>query len=153
MVAPMLTPTAPVAQPLQSMWDRHYEIARRLLIGDLPADICRDMNITPGRMSIIRHSPIFVEHMNRLQAKCDSKAVEVAERIQRCAPNSMKVLEDIVADTVEAATKYDPRLRAKVAMDNLDRAGYGAVQKSVQAIMTPEDIDKLKLRRATVVNP
>jgi hypothetical protein len=149
----MLNPRKPAAQPLTQMWDRHKEIARRLLAGDRAVDIATDLGMTQSRLSIIRNSPIFIQHMQSLQVKCDNTAVEVRDRIARCSPKAMDVLEDILDDK---HGKYDPALQVKVAHDMLDRDGFGAVQKSANfsAVITGDDIERLKQRKAqSVVNP
>jgi len=149
------SPEKPVAQPLQFMWERHHEMARRLVAGDKPGDICRDMNITPSRFSIIRRSPIFEQYLNSLSIQATNSAVDVRTRISECSPKAMEVLEEVLSPI--GKEKFDARLRVKVAHDMLDRDGFGAVQKSANfsAVMTADDIERLKSRRQpmVIVNP
>ena len=141
----MRVPEKPVAQPLQHMWERHKEMARRLVAGDKPGVICQEMGITPGRFSIICNSPIFSQHVNSLSEKANFSVSDIRERIFNNAPKALDILEDVMENK---AQKYDAKLQVKVARDMLDRGGLGTVQKTEVMVLTGADIQKLKERQA-----
>lgn len=137
------------AQPLTFMWERHREIARRLVAGDRQIDIARSMGMTEGRLSIIVNSPLFMLYLQELSAKADDQAADIQGRLSKLAVSSMTVLENAIHGTGDMKEGVSPGLKTRIAQDVLDRAGYGAVQKtaSLTAVLTAEDIEKLKKRR------
>jgi hypothetical protein len=140
------------AQPLSYMWERHYEILRRLVAGDRQCDIAGSLGMTDTRLSIIVNSPIFQARLLELRERANAGAANVMGRISKLAIDSMTILENAIrAKRGEAG--YDPELRTvekiRCAQDVLDRAGYSAVQKSVAltGVLTSEDIEELKRRK------
>lgn len=150
----MRMPSTVPAQPLHKLFERHREIARRLVAGDQPIEICAALSITPSRMTVIMASPIFKAHLAELSAKADEAAIDIRARIsanaalgaQFCA----KVLEDATREN--GVRKYADKIAMQVAFDQQDRAGFAAVRKveSLSAVLTAEDIKRLKDRRAAL---
>lgn len=140
-----------VAQPLTYMWERHKEIARRLIAGDRQKDIADDLNMTYSRMSIICNSPAFVSHLNRMSVGADNNALDVQDRIEVLSIDAMALLEDALQDNTMA---IDPKTRIGVARDILDRAGHSAVKKTqaVTAVLTAEDIAEMRGRQEKTIN-
>ena len=68
------------AQPLTHLWERHKEIARRLVAGDRQKDIADDMKMTYSRMSIICNSPAFKTQIQRLSMGADNNALQVDDK-------------------------------------------------------------------------
>lgn len=133
------------AQPLTHMWERHREIARRLVSGDKPREIAQSLGMTETRLSIITNSPVFQIHLQELSAKADEAAADVSGRISKLAIESMTVLENAIrvkSDEISATQ------RTKFALESLAMAGFGAVQKvaSVSTVLTVDDLNALKRR-------
>jgi hypothetical protein len=103
------------------------------------------MGITPSRFSIICNSPIFREHTLSLSEKANVSVTDIRERIINNAPKALDVLEDVMKNELNI---YDKKLQVKVSRDMLDRAGLGTVNKSEVVVLTADDIQKLKERRA-----
>lgn len=102
---------------------RHSEIARRLILGQTQAQICRELGMNQGRMSLIVNSPLFVREVKRLERERDAVTVDVTRQIREAAPDALEVLQRTMYMGKTERIKYD------AARDLLDRAGYSAVQK------------------------
>lgn len=139
-------------QPLTFLWERHNEIARRLVAGERPKDICQAMTISSSRLSIIMASPAFQERLRQLSVRADDEAADIQGRISKLAIDGMTVLEEAIRGVNGRPVEgISPKVRTDLARDVLDRAGYSAVQKSasVSATLTAEDIEVMKKRART----
>lgn len=138
------------SQPLTYLWERHKEIARRLVAGDRQKDIADDMKITYSRMSIICNSPAFKNQLERLSMGADAGALDVQDRVTALSVDAMAVLEDVLQNGEDLPKK----LQVDVARDIMDRAGYGAVKKTatITATLGAEDIAEMRKRNEKVIN-
>lgn len=130
---------------LQTMWDRHREINRRLAVGQTPTQVAKEMGVTPAMVTYTKNSHLAMQERTVLQRELDMKAVDVGKRIRDEAALCVERLSQIRDDpTCPAAT------RAKVCMDLLDRAGFGAIHRTqnenITAHLTGEEIEELKQR-------
>ncbi len=129
------------------MWDIHHEIARMLLIGWKNVDIAKKLDVSATMVSEVRNSPVVQEKLALMHRARDADAIDVAKEIKDFAPVALNILKDVT----EATGEFDgasPGLRAKTAESMLDRAGHGAVQKSMGLVghLTAEDIEAIKKR-------
>lgn len=103
----------------------HREIARRLVLGQRASDIARDIGMTAGRLSIIINSPLFKIELKRMEDVRDEGVGNIGKTLKELSPVALEVIE---------RTMYQARsekLKFEAAQDVLNRAGYGAVNKSV----------------------
>ena len=142
------------AQPLTYMWERHKEIARRLVAGDRQKDIADDLQITYSRMSIICNSPAFKSQVDRLSVGADNNALGVADRITQLSDDAMATLEDVLQQGEEKNIPI--KTRVSVAQDVLDRAGHSAVKKvhsMTEKVLTAGDIAEMRKRKEKDITP
>jgi len=148
----MRIPRVTPQQPLTYLWERHREMMRRIVAGDKPIEIARDMNMTPTRMSIIMNSPAFKNELARLSSKADEAALDIRTRIRGSAVKAMDLLEQALDPKAALHQSLSGANKVKVAQDMLDRDGHGAVQKAQvnvnHAHLTGDDIAELRRRRA-----
>lgn len=133
------------SQPITHLWERQKEIARRLVAGHRQIDIARDYNMTPGRISIICNSPVFKKYLASLSTIREERAVDIGEKIREGATKGAELLVDILSNDNAHIS-----LKAKVAMDLLDREGHGKVTKvqtEVTHHLTGDRIAELKRLR------
>lgn len=133
------------AQPIQHLWERQKEIARRLAVGHRQCDIARDLKMTPGRMSIICNSPAFKKYLSTITAVREERAMDISATIREGAEKGASLLVNILE-----STEAHISLKAKVAMDLLDREGHGKiskVQSEVTHHLTGDRIAELKRLR------
>jgi len=102
----------------------HREIARRLVLGQRQSDICRDLGMTPGRMSIIVNSPLFKIEIKKLERERDEGVGDISRTLQELSPLALEVVER----TMYQAESH--RLRFDAAESVLDRAGHSRINKS-----------------------
>jgi len=130
---------------LQELWDDHKEINRRLALGQKNVDIAQEMHITPALVSYTKHSTIATIEREKMQAEMDGITVDVGKRIRELGAVAVEVLAETMSDPNSTRG-----LRTKVAMDILDRAGYGAVQRTKNEnhnyTLTSDALDELKRR-------
>ena len=145
---PDSAPRKPFA--IKKMWDRHHEIARRLVLGEKPTDIAKDLGITKETVSNTRNSPIVRDHISVLQAARDVECIDVAQEIKATAPKALKLLQDILEPDTDIGQSASPALKAHTARDLLDRAGHAPVRKFsgeiAHGLFTAADVAELKAR-------
>ena len=134
--------------------DQHHEIIRRLILGQNCRFIADQIGVSSATVNNVKNSPVVQERMGILNAKRDQQTLDVASHIDRIAPKSIQLLEEIITGT-GAGTEAPISLRARTAENNLDRAGYGAVKKFQGAVghFTGDDIEKLKQEALERMNP
>ncbi len=123
---------------LKRLKPRHREIIRRLVEGKRPVDIAKQMGIGPQRLSVIMHSPSFVAGLERFMDETDRT---VMERIESLSPEALDKIRDMMRKAKSES------LQSKMAMEILDRAGYGKVEKEAVLTMSGEEVIKELNRR------
>lgn len=120
----MLLATAPaVGGPtIKEMKERHFEIMRRLVAGELQTDIAHSLNMTDSWISIVIASPVFQVELAKLREVANGNAADVGARLTKLAPDAMSVLERAIRDK---AVDISIMQQVSVARDVLDRAGHG----------------------------
>ena len=129
------------AQPVTYLWERHKEVARRVLAGQRPIDICKDLGYTAPWMSTLMNSPVFKEYLAKLRERTESSVLDIRERISKGADKSVDILYNILTDD---KTGVSPALKVKVAQDFLDRDGHSKITK-IQGEITQRFIDDSKI--------
>jgi len=134
---------------LKDMWERHHEINRRLLLGQKSKDIAKEMGITEATVSYTKNSHLAQKELSIMKVARDADTIDVARQIREIAPQALEVLEDIMNGDETPET-----LKAKVATDLLDRAGYSPPKKVIGAIahqhFSKDDITKIKERALNI---
>ena len=130
---------------LQTMWDIHHEIKRRLLLGQKQVDIAEQLGVTEPMVSYTKNSPIVQRELSYMQAARDTNCVDIAKQIKEYEPQAVKLLGDVMNNP-----NHPVHLRVKVAMDILDRGGHAAPTRVTGEILhghfTAADIDDIKER-------
>lgn len=128
----MLLAQAPKTEgpTIKEMKERHFEIMRRLVAGELQTDIARSLGMTDAWMSIVIASPVFRVELEKLRAEANHNAADVGARLTALAPDAMSVMEQAIRDK---AADLSMMQKVSVARDVLDRAGHGKPQAQTQA--------------------
>jgi hypothetical protein len=129
---------------IQSLQERHREILRMLALGQAPKDIASSLNITPQVVHYVKNSQVGKRELGLIQGARNADAIDITNQIQELAPEALDTLENLMNNEEESPGS----LRAKIAIDILDRAGHGAVKKqlNVSHQLSEEDIDNIKIR-------
>ena len=138
-------PTGNRKYQIKQLWSRHEEINRRLLLGQKSKDIAKDLKISEATVSYTKNSKLAQKELGIMKAARDASTMDVAQQIQEIAPQALEILEEIMVDDDSQKS-----LKAKVATDLLDRAGYSPPKKVLGMVahqhFTGDDIEKIKAR-------
>ena len=115
-----------------------------LSLGQSPKDISHSLGVTTAVVHYVNNSHIGKRELGLIQGARNGSAIEISNQIQELAPEALDTLERLMKDDEESPDT----LRAKIAMDVLDRAGHGAVKKqvSLHQNLSKEDINNIKQR-------
>lgn len=129
---------------LETLWEVHHEILRRLSLGQKSVDIARDLNVTTPVVSYVKNSEIGRRQLDLMRGAADLEVVNVQGRIKELAATAVRVLEAGLEEDQPMLT------RLKTAFDVLDRAGHAAPKvlrtENLHAHLTGEDLALLKER-------
>ena len=134
---------------VSEMWDVHHEIVRRLLIGQKVVNIAKDLKVSEAMVSYTKNSPVVREKLEIMKGARDAETIDLAKRIRENAPQSLRLLEDIISGEVDG-TSVPLNMRRQEANMMMNRAGFAPVQTIKGAILhghyTSEEIDDIKKR-------
>lgn len=126
----------------------HREIARRLVLGQMQSDICRDLGMSTDRMSIIVNSPLFKLEVRKLEEMREKGVYDVTQQIAEIAPLALEKVEKIMHFS------GSEKLQFAAAESILDRAGFAKTQKfelkdtkADVSNMTTDEIRRLVIER------
>lgn len=121
-----LIPQAPdsTGPSIHKLKERHHEIKRRLIAGDLATDIAKSMGVSDAWMSIIISSPPFVAELEKARALADANAADIGKRLTALAPDAMDIIEQAIRKK-EFRDRFSPMQQVTNAKDVLDRVGHG----------------------------
>jgi hypothetical protein len=144
------------AKPVTYLWERHKEVARLLVAGERPIDICRRLGYTPAWLSTMMHSPVFKEYLNKLSEKKDENALDIRGQIEEGARVGVAELLRILKGEDEYKEGVSVTQKIKVAQDFLDREGHVKVTKvqnnTTVTVLNEDRIEQLKARRAALLS-
>ena len=103
----------------------HYEILRLASLGMKPGDIAAQQGVTKREVNGVIGSELGRAELARLNDLADVECVDVMQEIKAIAPAAVELHKRIIDGTEDASVA----LRAKVAGEILDRAGYGRTSK------------------------
>lgn len=129
---------------VQQLWQRHHVMKRLMAFGLSNRQVAAIMDCTPQTVSNIRNTPLMLAELAAINKQADASVIEA---MQRDAPKSWQLLQDIRDGRIEEA---GIKLRAQVAMNHLASVGLGRVTKVqgqlVHGHITPADIEAIKER-------
>lgn len=126
---------------IKKILDEHRGVIRMILLGHNNTEIGEATGYTPQEISYIRNSSVVREQLDYMNEGFDRGAVDIKKRIQEEAPGALDTLIELMK-----VAKDD--IRAKVAIDLLDRAGHAPITRMQAEIMhlTTDDIAEIKNR-------
>jgi len=143
------------AKPVSYLWERHREIARLLVSGERPVDICRRLGYTQSWLSTVMNSPVFKEYLSKLSERKDDQAIDIRKQIEEGAQVGVSALLKILKEEDEYKDRVSVQQKIKIAQDFLDREGHGKITKVVNdttvKVLTEDRIQSLKERRQAML--
>lgn len=132
---------------VSEMSNLHHEITRRLLLGEKQKSIAESLNCHQQTVSNVKNSQVVQDKLNVMQSARDANSVDISKEIQRIAPQALENLREVINDEEDQVPLH---MKVKESNNLLDRAGYGAKQKSehrhLHAHLEKEDLSEIKQR-------
>lgn len=138
---------------IKHITDHQLEVVRRLALGERPADISRDLGLTPQTVSNIRNHPTVQGMIAALHTKRDAQTADIAEQIARVAPKAIALLENVIGYAFIDPEKVDESSPVPTNVpDSADqiRAALGIVKTVAPRVnlhkhlITSEVIERIK---------
>ncbi len=129
---------------IENLWEHHYEILRRLALGEQPKVIAEALGITPQTVSNARTSVIGKEVLKKLSGERDEVVENAQEILNLAAPQAAKVMAECVADGLANGAKVGEVLRAAEGI--LDRTGFPktTINKNLETSDNRLSLDELE---------
>lgn len=144
------------AKPVTYLWERHKEVARLLVAGERPVDICKRLGYTQAWLSTMMNSPVFKDYVSKLSSRKDEGAVDIRKQIEEGAQVGVAELLKILKGEDEYREGVSVTQKIKVAQDFLDREGHAKITKvqthSTVTVLNEDRIEQLKARRAALLS-
>lgn len=141
---------------LRKLHARHRHILRLHALGWRNVDIANEVGMTPQAIGVVVNSEIGQMVIQDMQTQLDREALDVQGQLTRNA----LISEQFLGRIVDGSEPANVGLRAKVCMDQLDRAGFPKAVKSINLDLhgriTAEEIQEIKeqaRRLSNVVEP
>ena len=103
----------------------HKSIARMMVTGQRPKDVCMIMGLSPAQVSVITNSPLFIEELSRLESMAEYSATDVRSELEMRQGLAIETIDEVLVNK----ETVDIKLRVATAQDILDRTGYGKQQE------------------------
>ena len=127
---------------VEATWPHHRHMARLVIEGCRPNDICAVTGFSPGHVSRILGSPSFQAELLRLESNADENSVNIHEEIRLLASKAIEILDQNLQAT--PTSDAGATLQQRAAFDLLDRAGFGkrevSIHKNLHVTATMKDI-------------
>ena len=130
------------------MWERHHEIARRIVLGQSNVDIAKDLGVSAQAVSNVRNSPVVKEHTTLMNAARDVGTIDLARDIADLAPLALKRVKEALEGGEVLGRELSGSAILKEANQLLDREIGKPTQRvdmrGVHTHLTLDDINRIK---------
>jgi len=126
---------------VMNLHERHKEIIRLVAMGLTNTQIARELGCSPAMVVYTKYSEVGQRMLQELGYQRSESVKDIQLRIEKIAPHALDTLEALMTseETPEA-------VRARIAMDNLDRAGLAPKSKTGSSYLDENDINQIKAR-------
>ena len=135
---------------VSEMYDKHHEIARRLLLGQKGVDIAKDMRCSAVSVSQIKNSPIVKDKLSLMSAARDVGCIDLAKEIQDLAPIALGKVREALEEGTAGGKELSGSEILKQANGIVDREIGKPTQriesKNLHGHFTLDDIEEIKAK-------
>lgn len=139
------------------MYDKHHEIARRLLLGQKGVDIAKALGCTDVSVSQVKNSPVVQEKLTIMRAARDCGAIDLAQEIAKMAPIALGRIKEAIETGAILGKECSAAEISKQSNAILDRhmgkATLKVETKSIHGHFSMDDIQKIKDRAKELAPP
>lgn len=143
-------PEGRVGWQVGEMYERHHEIARRLILGQSGKEIAAALGVTDVTVSNVKNSPIVQDKLSIMRAARDAGTIELATEIANLAPIAVQRLKEALTTGEVFGQKVNATSILKEANNIIDREMGKPVQRvdtrSTTMHLTPDDLARIKER-------
>lgn len=124
---------------VESLHERHKEIIRLIAMGLTNTQIAQELGCSTAMVVYTKYSEVGQQLLQELGFKRSESVKDIQKRIERIAPHALDTLEALMTDS-----ETPEAVRARIAMDNLDRAGLTPKSRTSGGFLDEKDITKIK---------
>ncbi|HUW44853.1 MAG TPA: hypothetical protein VMW50_03565 [Dehalococcoidia bacterium] len=132
------------------MWDRHHEIARRIILGQNNQEIGEALNVTAQQVSNVRNSPVVQDKITIMRAARDAGTIDLAKDIADLAPIALQRVREALETGQVLGRELSGSSIMKEANNLMDREIGKPTQRidtrNVHGHFTLDDIERIKER-------
>ena len=132
------------------MWDKHHEIARRILLGETNVSIAAALECSEQQISNVRNSPVVKDKLTIMRAARDAGTIDLAKEIQDLAPIALARIREALEEGKALGRELSGASILKEANGVLDREIGKPTQtintRNIHGHFTVEDLDRIKAR-------
>lgn len=132
------------------LWDKHHEIARRLVLGQSNVEIAEELRVSAQQVSNVRNSPPVKEKIEILRAVRDAGTVNLANEIADLAPVALQRIKEALQTGTVIGKDLSASGILREANNLLDREMGRATQRidtrNIHGHFTLEDIERIKAK-------
>lgn len=130
----------------------HREIIRLYVLGNQYSEIATEVGVTLPTVTSVVNSELGQLIISDMQRELDAQVVDVGKALVEGAAAGEQFLLQVANGSLEAPIS----LRAKVCMDQLDRAGYAKVTRNINVdlagALSADDIHDIKAKARGMLN-
>ena len=113
----------------------------RLILGEKPTQIARDLSISPGRVSIIVNSPLFKIELRKRLIKQAQKVTDIKETILDGALSGVRLHTDVVGNNGGQVYPIEARIKSATVLASL---GLRLIERAETPLTPPLTRDENK---------
>ena len=114
---------APLHQ-LKNIKTKHRQMMYMIVSGMSNNEIAENLNMSQSRISIIRHSPLFMRELEKIETKLEAEVIkkqaDINVRVKQLQNKALDTLEDMITPTTELGKKTPIALKRGAANDILN---------------------------------
>lgn len=133
------------------MWEKHHEIARRLVLGiESNKEIAEALKCTPQLVSMVRNSPVVKDKVIVMRAARDADTIDLSKDILEMAPIAIQRMREALEEGRVQGKELSAEGILKQANNIIDREVGKPTQRvdtrNIHGHFTLDDIDRIKAR-------
>jgi hypothetical protein len=141
----------PKGWQVAEMWDKHHEIARRLVLGiESNTEIAKALGVTAQQVSNVKNSPVVQDKVVVMRAARDATTIDLSKDILEMAPIAIARMREALEDGTVKGKELSAEGILKQANNIIDReVGKPTLRvdtRNVHGHFTMDDIDRIKAK-------
>ena len=130
--------------PRLGLSPRHEEIARRIVAGQRPGDICKEMGLTNSWLSVIVRSPMMQAKIRELSGELDAALISSISRLKGLTPDAVDCVEGVMKSSLDERLRVDTAWKV-LAFVMPDRGGEAAPQSANHGTINAQTVNILQV--------